>query len=495
LLTRPETQKRSAIRAHVRTDLWFLLRYVCDLSFMEADERTADWYFARCNEVQDAPNGYLDLWSREHGKSTVITFGKSIQDILRSHGDDPIEWPECTIGIFSHTRPIAKAFLKQIKREFETNAMLIDLFPDIIYENPTKDASAWSLDSGIVLKRRSNPKEATVEAHGLVDGQPTSKHYTHLIYDDIVTLGSVTSPEMIKKTTEALAISYNLGSEQSKIRRFIGTRYHQNDTYKTIIDRGTATPRLYPATDDGTFDGTPVLWSRETFEAKVRDFGPYVAACQLLQNPRADSAQGLKQEWLRYYTPTLHHGHNVYMTVDPAHAKKKDSDYTVISIWGLGADENYYLLDMIRDRLNLKQRTDAVFLMHRKHKPIMIGYERYGLQADVEHMRLEQERVNYRFPIVEVGGTMAKTDRIKRLVPILCEGRCYIPQEIWYKTVEGEDVELVRQFVDDEYLSFPVSTHDDMLDSMSRIFDIATTFPGGWGHKALDYSKQDAVVV
>lgn len=462
---------------------------------MEADAKTGDWYYARCCEVQASPDGHLDLWSREHGKSTVITFGKSIQDILRTHGDDPIDYPECTIGIFSHTRPIAKAFLKQIKRELETNAMLMELFSDILYQQPNKDASAWSLDSGIVVKRKGNPKEATVEANGLVDGQPTSKHYTHLIYDDIVTLGSVTSPEMIKKTTEALAISYNLGSEQSKIRRFIGTRYHQNDTYKTILDRGTAEPRLYPATDTGEFEGEPVLWSQQTFDEKVRDFGPYVAACQLLQNPRADSAQGMKEEWLRYYTPSEHHSHNVYMLVDPAHAKKKDSDYTCISVIGLGADKNYYLIDMMRDRLNLKQRTDAVFDMHRKHHPILIGYERYGLQADIEHIQLVQEEVNYRFPIQEVGGTMAKTDRIKRLVPAFSGGRFYIPGKLWYTTVDGETVDLIAQFISDEYLSFPVSTHDDMLDAISRIFDITTMFPGGWGSKPIDYSSQDAAVV
>jgi len=53
--------------------------------------------------VQAAPNGYLDLWGREHGKSSLITFGLTIQDILND--------PEITVGIFSYSRPIAKAFL------------------------------------------------------------------------------------------------------------------------------------------------------------------------------------------------------------------------------------------------------------------------------------------------------------------------------------------------------------------------------------------------
>jgi len=66
-----------------------------------------DWYFTRCREVQAAPDGYLDLWGREHGKSSLITFGLTIQDILND--------PEITVGIFSYSRPIAKAFLSHLQ--------------------------------------------------------------------------------------------------------------------------------------------------------------------------------------------------------------------------------------------------------------------------------------------------------------------------------------------------------------------------------------------
>jgi hypothetical protein len=85
------------------------------------------WLWERCREVQNAPNGYLDLWAREHYKSTIITYGKTIQDIIASHGEDPLpEWNgiEPTFAIFSCTRPIAKGFLRQIMREFKSNELL-----------------------------------------------------------------------------------------------------------------------------------------------------------------------------------------------------------------------------------------------------------------------------------------------------------------------------------------------------------------------------------
>ena len=111
-----------------RTDLYYLLRYV--LTVGKRIEHP--WLFARCREVQAAPNGYLDLWFREGYKSTIITFGLTIQDVLND--------PEITVGIFSHTRPIAKGLLRQIKAELETNAELKRLYPDVLWAEPRREA-------------------------------------------------------------------------------------------------------------------------------------------------------------------------------------------------------------------------------------------------------------------------------------------------------------------------------------------------------------------
>ena len=100
--------RRARLRNLARTDLYFLIRY--GLARRDIED---EWLFDRCREVQNNPNGYLDLWSREHYKSTIITYAKTMQDILASHGDDPL-MDEVTVGIFSHTRPIAKGFLRQI---------------------------------------------------------------------------------------------------------------------------------------------------------------------------------------------------------------------------------------------------------------------------------------------------------------------------------------------------------------------------------------------
>jgi len=452
-------------RYRARTDLAFLL-----IDIMGRKDIDRPWLLDRCKEVQAEPDGYIDLWAREHYKSTIITFGKTIQDILRSHGDNPLDDMEITVGIFSHTRPSAKGFLRQIKREFEGNERLKALFPDILYANPQKEAVKWSEDDGLIVKRKSNPKEATLEAWGVVDGQPIGKHFGLLVYDDIVTKESVATPEMISKTTDALVLSYALGAEGGK-RRFIGTRYHFADTYREILKRGTAKARIYKITVDGTVDGEPVLLSRERVAEKRRDMGAYIFSCQMLQDPVGDNAQGFKREWLRHYKTANADKMNKYLLFDPASEKKKTSDYTSGFVVGLGEDKNIYVLDMVRDRLNLKERADLVFAWHRKYKPLGVRYEKYGMQADIEHIQDRQEQETYRFHIDAVGGQTSKNDRIKRLIPYYEQGRIWMPETLMKTDYQHITHDLVSEYIEEEFAAFPVPIHDDMMDCFARILE------------------------
>lgn len=439
------------------------------------------WLLERCQEVQKHPDGYLDLWARGHGKSSIITLGKTIQDILASHGEDALpEWGgrEPTFGIFSCTRPIAKQFLAQIKREFESNVILRELFPDVIWDNPNKEAPRWSEDAGIIVKRKSNPKEATVEAWGIVEGQPTSKHFDVMVFDDVVTIDNVRSPQMIEKTTQAWELSLNLGSKHSRIR-YIGTRYHYNDTYKTIMDRNAAKPRVYAATTNGKADGPPVFLSKSELAQKRQEQGPYSFASQMLMNPTAEDMQGFKSEWLEYFTYSNHENMNVYITVDPANEKKSSSDYTVMMVIGLASDNNYYVLDMIRDRLSLTERANCLFALHRRWRPLLVGYEKYGMQADIEYVRECMNRKNYHFAMNTLGGRLSKVDRIRKLIPYFEQHRIFLPEGCQKQNYEGRMQNLTGIFVSEEYESFPLSKHDDMLDALARILDedMQTTWP------------------
>lgn len=509
------------------TDLYFLLCYM-----LNRHDARNEFVFDRCREVQQFPNDYLDLWAREHYKSTIITFALTIQDILND--------PEITIGIFSHTRPNAKGFLNQIKREFEINADLKETYPHILYQNPEIEALKWSEDDGIIVKRKTNPKEATVEAWGLVDGMPTSKHFKLRVYDDVVTEKSVTTAEQIEKTTKAWELSDNLGTVGGATR-MIGTRYHLSDTYATILKRKAVIPRIYPATNNGRMDGKPILFSQEEWDRRKRRSSRRTLAAQMLQNPLADEDATFNIFWLRSYEirpRTL----NISITCDPSKGKHVHSDNTAIAVVGYATGGAKFLLDGYCHRMTLSQRWVAIRDLYKKWskepgvQSVEVGYERYGAQSDDEYfeerMRLESKTDKLaEFPMQELNwvreGSQSKRHRIERLEPDFRNSRFFLPMAIFregkpyiwwvgddpesreygticYREVDGftksqqkaldsEEPHLISRVIKrvdqdnrlydltarflDEYLNFPATEHDDFLDTLSRCYDMNMLAP------------------
>lgn len=458
------------------TDLFFLL-----INILNRKDICRAWLFDRCREVQKDPDDHLDLWAREHYKSTIITFGLTIFDIINN--------PDITVGIFSFSKAIARAFLKQIKTEFEQNEDLPRLWPDIFYVEPQKASPRWSIDDGIVVKRTTNPKEATIEGHGLIEGMPTSKHFGLMVYDDVVTLEGINTPELIQKTTTAFQMSDNLGSEGGR-KRYIGTRYHLFDTYSVMIEAGIAIPRIRAATEDGTLYGKPVLLSQETIDKKRQTQGIYVFSSQQLLNPVADTAMGFQLPWVQR-GDTDYNGAMAslwrYIIVDPAGGKqRKNNDYTTFWVLGRGADGLDRVLDIRRDRMSLTTRCDTLMELHKLWKPGVVGWEEYGMQADIEHIKFVMKLKLYEFEITPLGGAMNKNLRILRLVPQFENGyksvqdggdgvaksRIILPTTCLRKDHLGQMRDLVKDFIEQEYVAFPVLKHDDMLDGLSRKIDL-----------------------
>ncbi len=416
------------IRALCMHDRYFLLVQMC-----KRKDMLHPWIYERCREVERDPAGHIDLWAREHYKSTIITFGGAIQRILQD--------PEITVGIFSHINSIASDFLRQIKVELETNEDLKKAFPEILWDDPPKQAQRWSVDGGIVVKRKGNPKESTVEASGLVDGQPIGKHYALRIYDDVVTDKSVSTPEQSKKTTDSYSLSQSLGVIGGE-EWMIGTRYSYADTYEWIIKRNALTPRIYPATDDGTREGKPVYFTQTEWDKRLIKNTDSDIACQYLQNPlsgeqRMFSVEDIQEYEVRPETMA------VYVMCDPARSKKKDSANTAIIVLGLDYNNNKYLLDGYNHKMDLQERWENFARMYVKWKmatgvqQVRMGYESFGAQADLDYFK-EQMRLPNRpqFEVTELmwprDGEGSKTDRVQRLVPDLKSHKIFFP----YKTDE-----------------------------------------------------------
>jgi predicted phage terminase large subunit-like protein len=473
-----------------RADLYFLVRYVLTTKEYFGEENgiaNEQWIFDRCREVQFDSDRVVDIWARFHWKSNIKTFANVIRHILID--------PNTTVCILSHTRPQAKLFMAQIQREILQNKLLQlisydpilgkQIFPD----NP-KDLGRNSLDDGIIVVRHTNAKEPTLSAHGLVDSLPVGPHYRIRVYDDVVTKDSVATSDMLKKTNQAYELSIPLGMPNDQAW-YTGTFYSHDDTWHKIVSLGQRL-RIHPCYEideahserrpNGTYvklnhhRDKPVLYYADHLDQLFKEMGAgtesATADLQMLCNPNAGIVYGFKRGWLRYYHthPSVEAaGKNLYILVDPANEKKKGSSYTVMWVIAAGGDKRFYLVDGVRDRLSLTERADKLFELHALWHPLEVRYEKYGLQADIAHIEYLQEQRGYRFHVEPVAGITRKDDRIERLVPLFEKGMFYLPLELKYQTCEGDTVDLVSTFIDEEYLPFPNAQYKDMLDAMARI--------------------------
>ena len=503
-------------REMCRRDIYYLGVYILDFRFLYVNEDgpipvMRPFLFNRCMEVQSDPDFHVDIWARDHMKSTIITLLLDIQEILRD--------PEITICIYSYNSTISRSFVRQIRENME-NPKLMELFPDIIPSDPhigkytevTKSGKkvsrkfSWS-DEGFTVKRKKKRKEMTVQGFGLVNAQPTGYHFDLLVYDDVVTPDSVATPEQNEKTYERWKFSLNTGSGDSARVRIIGTRYALRDTYFSILnpeyDQGVAggsqfTLRSYPCMDDSR----PVLYTYGHLMSKKKNMAGFVWASQMMNNPQESSSFHFLDEWITQRCEQADiekrkDDFNFYIIVDPANSKTKESDRTAMWVIAAGRDRNYYLPDLVYDRLLPTERRDSLFSLvarwtNSRSKPTVF-YEANSMSSDSAMMIEEMKRRNYYFTLVgastkprlrldsRVSGKGLKFERIMALEPILRSHRIIPATSSWRQNWEGRLVNTIDEFISNEYQVFPYGKHDDGLDSLSRIADLETgvmiTFP------------------
>jgi len=210
-----------------------------------------------------------------------------------------------------------------------------------------------------------------------------------------------------------------------------------------------------------------------------------------LLNPVAKQDQKFQHEWLRFYRvlpPDL----LLILLCDPANTKKykrSGSDYTVYWLWGLDSRGNKFLVDCVRDKLTLPERWSALKQVVQRYPRIYrIGYEQYGMTADIQHFEEMMSVEGFYFSLVELkGNKLSKEDRIARLIPGFEQSKIFLPEHLFYTDKEGKELDLVKVFIDEEYLTFPFSQHDDLLDAASRIEDEVFASAKPYDDMDLDY--------
>ena len=189
--------------------------------------------------------------------------------------------------------------------------------------------------------------------------------------------------------------------------------------------------------------------------------GSYIFFNQYLNEIIPDGEQDFKKEWLKYYS-VLPDKRYTFAFIDPAISLSEKADYTALTVVHVSQENDWYLEVARRERLTATQTIDLVFQVNRIFKPLMIGIEAVAYQKALLHfLDSEMRRRNQVVPIHPVtrGPDKTKEMRIRGLIPRFEWNRIFVKPGL----IDFED----------EYGKFPKSPHDDILDSLSSIEEIA----------------------
>lgn len=484
---------KSMMRHLIKDDLFFIVFFV-----MEIPPANHPFVVQMCHDIEAGSKdggisrtGTLDIYAREHFKSTVITMGLTIKRIVNN--------PECCTAIFSFKKGAADKFLSGIRETLEKPLML-QCFPDVLFEKPDTQSPSWSILNGIRVKRNSaSRKEHTVESFGLVEGMPTGGHYDHRIYDDVETDDVAENPEQMDKCFSKFEMSDNLGTNGGT-EMIVGTFYshfgplvrikekldiHGKPMYQTI---------LKPATHDGKPTGKPVLLTQERLD-KLRVSAHFNS--QQLCDPTPPSDIRLNPGYLKPIEPEFIPRDVVkFMVLDQAggdDTNKEKGDLWALGLFGVkpkmdevGASE-VYLMDLEADRMTHSEGIEMCVRMYLNAGIVrQFGVEKVGLATTEVHI-CNALRAHGRRLSVESGnlvllrpGMRSLQKRIESMVQWpLCNGKIHYSTAINHRKIDRLKLEMEK---------FPYF-HSDILNIIAYLYDMtkAYRFAGSGKMRAINY--------
>ena len=181
-----------------------------------------------------------------------------------------------------------------------------------------------------------------------------------------------------------------------------------------------------------------------------------------------DSQMFKREMWQNnYYSPEQFdtNGLSIYMAVDPAASESDKADRTAIIVVGVNSAGHWFLLDCWAERKRPSDVMEAIFRIVSRWRPIIVGIEMVAYQAALEDFLFKEMPVrNIFFRIEKLRAAKKKELRIETaLQPRFATRSIWFPAlTTWVSAIE------------EELLSFPHGLHDDRIDALAYIEQIAT---------------------
>ena len=212
----------------------------------------------------------------------------------------------------------------------------------------------------------------------------------------------------------------------------------------------------------------PERWGIEKLNQIKSSIGSFEFASLYQQTPVPSEGAIIKKEWIRTYRE-LPYVKNYSWSWDTAIKVGQENDYSVGQLWA-ECENGYYLVDMVREKLEYPDLRRAVQSLYNKYKSseIIIEDKASGQQVIQDLKRMGNLPVIGVIPGKQMPTT--KLERMQLVSPIFEAGKVFIPE------VEKWSWDFIHEMV-----IFPQGKHDDICDAttqyLARKINFASKIP------------------
>lgn len=408
----------------------------------------SSWYHSSGKRIK------MILVPRGTFKSTFFTVGKSLQKIAANRDE--------RILISNATGSNAERFLGEIKEHLIGNETYLQLYGEM-YDKRLR----WNENEIVVSGRSLGIKEATVTAMG-VGGNLVSQHYSTIIADDLVNNENSMTKLQADKVIEWWKQSFSLLDRDGEMI-IIGTRWSYYELYSYILKNLTNEVDYYIK---GAYNSDGSLYFPEELSvSKLAELkklhGSYIFSAFYLNNPVDSESSIIKHSDLRYFTydDSMLRRMAVFSMCDPAVSQATKADYSVIITVGITHSNDWYVLDIRRDKFTVGELINEMFDVKETWKPINMSIETIGqAQGLIESIENEENHRNEFLPsiYIKTRNNVNKQQRIRSILqPRFERAKVHIREDLPH-----------REVFEEELLNFPKAQHDDIIDPLTDLEDI-----------------------
>ena len=391
-----------------------------------------------------------------------------------------VSHPNERILVVNEVADNAENFLSAIKQNAENNRVFRALYSEVIPKSSRK--GGWS-GKELLFNRTWHGPEPTISAMGMTSAL-TSRHYTHLVWDDPISEEAVKSPTVMQDAITRMSKWPSL-MVKPKIDTMdiVGTRWALHDIYSWFMQQLEGKMALFIRA--AIKDGQPIfpeLMSLETLAMARELYGEYMFSCLYMNNPRDVANQDFNIQDLRFWRwaqdgdyVVLYNQQgeiedewpvsklDINVSVDLAMSEKITDDRNAVVTTGTSPKGQVVVLDTWVKRCTPLDIVEQLFWLKHRYQPRQFGIESVAYQKSLKYfVKAEAERRGEYLNIIDLKaipskrgqGNNSKEMRIRGLQPIAATGRLYILP--------------TQHELRNEMADFPLGEHEDVLDALAH---------------------------